>query len=238
MGVLDGLAGGLISGIGSLVGGGSQNDANRKINSENNAFNAAQAQINRDFQTQMSNTAYQRSSEDMKKAGLNPMMMMGGAGGAASSPSGSAASAASPIRMEDTLSKGISSAAQNSRLLPELQNLLEQNKNTSSDTAVKTAQALNIAKDTEIKGHTAQKTKVEKQIADANLKLIQNTLPKSETSSKVATGINNLVNDLIPAVSSAYGKAKDFVNRTWDEYKKPLPSGTNKKSYYDPLGLF
>lgn len=67
MGVLDGLAGGLISGIGSLVGGGSQNDANRKINSENNAFNAAQAQINRDFQTQMSNTAYQRSSEDMKK---------------------------------------------------------------------------------------------------------------------------------------------------------------------------
>lgn len=85
------------------------------------------------------------------------MMMMGGAGGAASSPSGSAASAASPIRMEDSLSKGIASAAQNSTVLANLQNLLSNTKTTEAEAAVKAAQAINIAKDTELKGSTAKK---------------------------------------------------------------------------------
>ena len=40
-----------------------------------------------DYQTQMSNTAYQRGVADMKKAGLNPALMYG-SGGPASTPSG------------------------------------------------------------------------------------------------------------------------------------------------------
>lgn len=44
-------------------------------------FNAAEAQKNRDWQEKMSDTAYQRAVEDMKKAGINPILaaMNGGA---------------------------------------------------------------------------------------------------------------------------------------------------------------
>jgi len=56
-------------------------------------YNAEQAYDARKFEYAMSNTAYQRSMDDMRKAGLNPMLayMQGGA----STPPGSQASASS-----------------------------------------------------------------------------------------------------------------------------------------------
>lgn len=60
---------------------------------QQNAFNADEAQRQRDFEVQMSNTAFQRQTADMRAAGLNPAIMYGGTGASgASTPSGSAAS--------------------------------------------------------------------------------------------------------------------------------------------------
>lgn len=52
------------------------------------AFAHNEADIDRQFQEYMSNTAYQRAAEDMRKAGLNPYLAYGSTGAAASTPAG------------------------------------------------------------------------------------------------------------------------------------------------------
>lgn len=58
----------------------------------NSAFNAGEAQKNRDWQERLANTAHQREVADLIAAGLNPVLSVTGGAGAAT-PSGATASA-------------------------------------------------------------------------------------------------------------------------------------------------
>lgn len=84
----------LIGGLG-LLGSGIGTGINMWENRKNRKFSAAEAQKQRDWETQMSNTSVQRAVTDMEKAGINPAMAFGGGagGGGASTPNGAAAHA-------------------------------------------------------------------------------------------------------------------------------------------------
>lgn len=59
------------------------------------AFNAQEAQKQRDFEKMMSNTQYQRAVADIKAAGLNPWLAVQNAGMAGNTPTGSSAASSS-----------------------------------------------------------------------------------------------------------------------------------------------
>lgn len=99
-----GFVAGALPGIGSYLGQREANKTNREIAREEMAF-----------QERMSSTAYQRAVEDMKLAGINPMLayMQGGA----SSPAGATTT------VEDAIGPAVSSAQHARRLSEELRNM-------------------------------------------------------------------------------------------------------------------
>lgn len=106
-----------------------------------NQFNADQAQIQRDYEERLSNTANQRAVVDMQNAGLNPALMYG-SGSAASTPSGSAASAAS---VDNGMSFG---ELVNALALPmQLQQMKANIANTMADADLKRANTENVGLD-------------------------------------------------------------------------------------------
>lgn len=58
-------------------------------------YNSAEATKNRDWQEMMSNTSYQRAVEDMRKAGINPILAFGSGASGANTPSGAQGSISS-----------------------------------------------------------------------------------------------------------------------------------------------
>lgn len=144
-GVDDLVTGGLISGLGSTISSLFNFGSTQATNEEN----ARQAQLNRDFQAQMSNTAYQRGMADMKAAGLNPILAY--QKGGASSPSGSTATMVAPQIDTGIADKALGSAMALRRSHQELDNMMETQTNIRQDTAKKIAETDNIKADTAIR---------------------------------------------------------------------------------------
>lgn len=110
-------------------------------------FNAREADKNRDWQTAMSNTAYQRAAGDLEAAGLNRILALGSP---ASTPGGSSASISSPSLGSTMTNAKV--AHQNIAVGKENEALIkEQRGKTIADTALSGAQRENVITDTALK---------------------------------------------------------------------------------------
>lgn len=208
MGIFDGIlstvAGPLISGFLGYKGQEEANDTSQQIAAQNTAFNAEEAQkarifnqaeasTQRDWLRDMSNTSYRRAVEDLKQAGLNPMLAY--SQGGASTPSG--ASASGPAAQASALPTignknlaGISSAAA-SVALQQQQAQIDQTR----------AQTENIRTQTESErmkqpGHllsgeiaTAQARKLREEIAN----IIEHTQVNRQTAIRINSEVHNLI---------------------------------------------
>lgn len=114
--------------IGGLFGKSGQEDAN--------IASAEQAEINRQFQERMSNTAYQRAVKDMKKAGLNPMLAY--SQGGASTPAGGQATY---YNENADLARGFQSVGTQAQAMATVGNLRAQTEKAQAEADLASAQA-------------------------------------------------------------------------------------------------
>lgn len=106
--------------ISAVTGGHFQNQENRHAAREQRGWEHEEAAINRNWQERMSNSAHQRQVQDLRAAGLNPILS---ANSGASSPAGSKGSGAVQAPAEDAIGKGVTTALDLKRMKQELRQI-------------------------------------------------------------------------------------------------------------------
>lgn len=153
-------------GVTSLIGAG----LNYFGQQETNKMQMQMMQQQNAFQEKMSSTAYQRASQDMEAAGLNPMMMFGG-GSAASTPSGASPSPAVQSGLSaDSFQKSVSSAVSMMTAKATVDNIIADTAEKRARTLTEAGRPENVMADTATKWErshlTRQETKTEKERTD------------------------------------------------------------------------
>ena len=120
-----------------------------------NRAQAKEASKQRDFQSYMSSTAHQRQMQDLKLAGLNPILA---STGGASSPGGAQAT------VEEVMTPALSTALQSMRTKADINLIRAQEKNVKADTGKKGVEAAVLAEEAVLRKALIPAAETEKRI--------------------------------------------------------------------------
>lgn len=146
-----------ISAVAALRGAKDTNSAQDERQQQSQEFNAHEAQLNRDFQERLSNSAYQRAMTDMKTAGLNPILAYNQGG--ASTPVGNSATSPQPAPVINKAAAAGDAAAR------------------TMSSAVQVAQLENVNANTDKAKAEASYTRTQEEVARADFKDPQDVGP-------------------------------------------------------------
>lgn len=142
----------------NFIGMQQTNAMNRKIAEQANFTSANMAKDQMNFQREMASTQWQRTVEDMRKAGINPMLAV--SQGTNASPMGAMGQVTTGAPMQNALGAGAHGALSALRLKAEIENLHDTNANIRSQTQANVATARKTNADAQLSENAAAKSGV------------------------------------------------------------------------------
>jgi len=182
-----------------LAGGLLGNQSNAEQGDKSRDFNANQSAEQMAFQKYMSNTAHTRQVQDLRDAGLNPILS---ANSGASAPQGASASS-QPVKMDNVIAPAVASAMEATKMRQDL-------KQSEASVDLTKAQTLKTVTETEVARKGIPGADIKNRIYKAGAPLID----------KLEQGLNSAAKMVTPNQNRTFKNYNPYHVQKYFELKK------------------